>query len=326
MAESNTFIIFESLGALFLLGALFWMIESLWPDQPQQPRWRSDSLIDLIYWLFDGVVMRLLLSGLFLAVISITAYWIPRPTFSLVCKQPVWLQIPEILLLGDLIGYWVHRIMHRYPTLWSVHAIHHSSEHMDWLAVARVHPLESILKRVIETAPLYALGFSHPLLAICIPFIGIYPILLHANVNWDFGRFGNLIVSPRFHHWHHSSEADAIDKNFANLFPFWDILFGTAFLPKSRQPVQFGLLDEHLQPNLICHMIYPVKQWLAAVSKRYSRHSTDWKLSEKGAAEQQANEIAGDPTNYDWQSTSGLIGGRHLYRGEAEETVRSKVS
>ena len=32
---------------------------------------------------------------------------------------------------------------------------------------------------------------------------------------------------PRYHHWHHSSQKAAIDRNFAIHFPWIDKLFGT---------------------------------------------------------------------------------------------------
>jgi len=32
---------------------------------------------------------------------------------------------------------------------------------------------------------------------------------------------------PRFHHWHHGIEEEAIDVNFAIHFPWLDRLFGT---------------------------------------------------------------------------------------------------
>jgi sterol desaturase/sphingolipid hydroxylase (fatty acid hydroxylase superfamily) len=49
-------------------------------------------------------------------------------------KQPLWLQIIEILLITDFVQYWAHRAFHRIPFLWKFHAIHHSAERMDWLA------------------------------------------------------------------------------------------------------------------------------------------------------------------------------------------------
>ena len=50
----------------------------------------------------------------------------------------------------------------------------------------------------------------------------------------------SFLVSPRFHRWHHTSEEEARDKNFAGLWPLWDILFGTYYMPRESRPTVFG--------------------------------------------------------------------------------------
>jgi sterol desaturase/sphingolipid hydroxylase (fatty acid hydroxylase superfamily) len=52
-----------------------------------------------------------------------------------------------------------------------------------------------------------------------------------------------LIVSPRFHRWHHTDETEARDKNFAGLLPLWDLLFGTYYVPADLRPSHFGTTD-----------------------------------------------------------------------------------
>ena len=59
---------------------------------------------------------------------------------------------------------------------------------------------------------------------------------MHANLDWDWGPLRSFLVSPRFHRWHHTSEEEARDKNFAGLLPLWDILFGTYYMPRERRP------------------------------------------------------------------------------------------
>ena len=53
-------------------------------------------------------------------------------------------------------------------------------------------------------------------------------------------RCARLIATPAFHHWHHSAEREAVDKNFAVHTPILDILFGTYYLP-DRWPTEYGL-------------------------------------------------------------------------------------
>src|SRR5262245_17415371 len=61
-----------------------------------------------------------------------------------VATQPWWLQAIEVVLLSDLLVYWGHRLQHRVDWLWRFHSIHHSAEHLDWLAAHREHPLDTV--------------------------------------------------------------------------------------------------------------------------------------------------------------------------------------
>jgi sterol desaturase/sphingolipid hydroxylase (fatty acid hydroxylase superfamily) len=71
---------------------------------------------------------------------------------------------------------------------------------------------------------------------------------IHANVRWRFHPFRRLLATPAFHHWHHSAEPEAVDKNFAVHTPLWDLLFGTYFLPE-RWPKKYGLTGGAALPD-----------------------------------------------------------------------------
>ena len=66
--------------------------------------------------------------------------------------------------------------------------------------------------------------------------------LLHANVNWSYGPLRYVVPSPMFHRWHHPTEAEGLETNFAGLFPVIDLAFGTFFMPAGRQPQRFGIM------------------------------------------------------------------------------------
>jgi sterol desaturase/sphingolipid hydroxylase (fatty acid hydroxylase superfamily) len=163
-----------------------------------------------------------------------------------------------MLVVGDLIGYWVHRWFHIGP-LWRVHAVHHSSTALDWLSSTRLHPVNEILSRLLSALPLLLLGFAPGLLAAYVPFLTLYALLLHANVRWDFGPLRLILASPAFHRWHHASEAAAVNRNFAGLLPLWDLLFGTVYLP-SRQPAEFGVHDVRLPGSFAGLILYPFRR------------------------------------------------------------------
>lgn len=98
----------------------------------------------------------------FLTVMPIQ-YWITHlpdnPIVLYVQAQPIWLQFIELLIVVDFTVYWLHRAMHEVNFLWRFHAIHHSTEYMDWLASSRLHVIEVLMTRFIATLPIFLLGF-----------------------------------------------------------------------------------------------------------------------------------------------------------------------
>ena len=250
---------------LVVLGAFFAVVQKLWPANPTQPLWRSGSRTDLLYWFLTPLVTkaatRAVIYGLFAtATIALgkatVEQWV-HP-HGLVARQPTWIQAVEVLLMGDLIGYWTHRLFHRRP-LWVFHAIHHSSTELDWLSSVRLHPVNDTLSRLFQTIPFLAIGFSPKVMLAYVPFLTFYAILLHANVRWSLGPLGRVIASPAFHRWHYTSEQEGLDKNFAGLFPFLDIIFGTFYLPRGKQPARFGLENEPIPATLWGQLAYPFR-------------------------------------------------------------------
>ena len=71
-------------------------------------------------------------------------------------------------------------------------------------------------------------------------FVSVQSTLIHSNIRMNAGWLRYVIVTPQFHHWHHASDAEAIDRNYTAHTPLWDLLFGTWHLPKDRWPVKYG--------------------------------------------------------------------------------------
>jgi sterol desaturase/sphingolipid hydroxylase (fatty acid hydroxylase superfamily) len=260
-----------TLVALPVLALGFWTVERCWPARAQ-PRWRRDTPTDVAYWFLTPLVTKAIArAAVVVAVVLLALAAGVRPDGesirafaahgrgSLAQRQPVWLQAIEVVLIGDFIGYWVHRLFHG-RALWRIHAVHHSSERLDWLSSVRLHPLNDVGTRLAQAVPLFALGFDGPILAAYVPFLSLYAILLHANVSWDFGPLRHVLASPRFHQWHHTSEAEGLDTNFAGFFPFWDALFGTLYLPRDREPQAFGLANETVPAGLLGQLAYPFRR------------------------------------------------------------------
>lgn len=171
----------------------------------------------------------------------------------------MWLIALEMLVAGDFIGYGTHRAFHG-RALWKFHAVHHSSEELDWLSSVRLHPVNDVLSRMTQVMVLMLLGFPLMALAAYVPFLSLYAIMLHANVNWDFGPLRRVVASPRFHRWHHTSEEAGRDRNFAGLLPVWDVIFGTYYMPAGETPERFGVAEGDVPQSFLGQMMYPFRR------------------------------------------------------------------
>jgi sterol desaturase/sphingolipid hydroxylase (fatty acid hydroxylase superfamily) len=252
----------QSLILFFLgVGLTFGVLERLFPANKRRVV-RPGIGLDLFYWVFTPVVIKMI-TGLILTVCVYGAFtilgWPIGPDvmdgFGPLAQQPVGLQIVEVLILADFIGYWMHRWFH-VTKLWRFHAVHHSPKHLDWISAYRMHPFNDAFSRVMQALPLLLLGYPPKVLIAYVPFIVVFVVFLHTNIRWTFGPLKYVISSPTFHRWHHASEQDAIDRNYATIFPIWDLLFGTFYLPE-RQPEKYGVKDDSVPESFLGQMLYP---------------------------------------------------------------------
>ena len=171
----------------------------------------------------------------------------------------IWAQIVFYLLGADLVMYVLHRAFHM-AALWRFHAVHHSSEHLEWTSARRFHPVETVLHGVMANVVMVLLGTPPEVLTWMAPFNIITSALVHANLNWDFGPFRYLLVSPVYHRWHHTSAERGGSSNFASTFPVYDLLFGTFYLPAGMLPDGYGV-DEPGYPKAFQHqLLHPFRR------------------------------------------------------------------
>lgn len=168
--------------------------------------------------------------------------------------------VPQLLLcilVADLVQYWTHRAYHEIPFLWKFHAVHHSAKTMDWLAGSRMHVLELIFTRICILGPLYVLGFEKSVMDAYIIVVGFQAVFNHANVHLPWGPFRYLIVTSDFHHWHHSSDDAAIDKNYAAHYAFLDHLFRSAVKTSEKFPRQYGVVGDYMPDGFVKQQMFP---------------------------------------------------------------------
>lgn len=233
---------------------IFQPLERVFPAKSGQRFFRPEWLTDVCFFLGQ----YLLWSGLVLAALLYFKDWlenlVPQGFRDAVARQPWWLQAAEVVVLSDLCIYWGHRLQHRVGLLWRFHAVHHSAEHLDWLAAHREHPLDTIYTITIVNLPFFILGFPIVTLSMFIGFRGIWAIYIHSNVRLPLGPLRMLIGAPELHHWHHDRDRNA--GNYANLSPLMDILFGTYRCP-DHEPEGFGLRKPTAKTYL-GHLIGPL--------------------------------------------------------------------
>ena len=242
---------------MVITGLMYAPIERIFPHRKQQRLFRIEWKEDLFYYLVSSMLVQIF-SFLALAPSTfINANTDSWGAFRVgVASLPWAVQFLLVVLLSDLAQYWYHRVFHKVPFLWGFHAVHHSAKAMDWLAGSRMHFVEIVLLRSITSLPLFTLGFSPSVMQAYIGFVYIYSSLLHANLKGDFNVIGHWVATPRFHHWHHGLEQEAVDVNFAIHFPWIDKLFGTFYLPEGRWPKDYGV-PEQVPQGYWAQMRYP---------------------------------------------------------------------
>jgi sterol desaturase/sphingolipid hydroxylase (fatty acid hydroxylase superfamily) len=258
----------KSLPTLIALGAAFAVLTFFFACNPGRPWWRKRDLVtDLCYWFLVPLFARYLRIGL-LVMGAALIFGIHTPEGLVefydnghgpLAQLPLWAQIIAFLVSSDFLMYWSHRLFHG-MTLWKYHAVHHSSEELDWISAARFHPVNIFLGSVAADVILLLAGISPNVLVIVGPFTVAHSALVHANLNWTFGPFRYVLASPVFHRWHHTTAERGGSKNFAGTFPIFDVIFGTFYMPKNELPDRYGVSDPDFPASFGRQIIYPFKQ------------------------------------------------------------------
>lgn len=238
-------------------------------DRPraEPPR---EFAVDMAYWSVVSsfrVLSRLVvLACVVLVSIAIGAAISPRllQGFGPVMQQPKWLMLIELFMLTDFLTYWSHRACHRVPLLWRFHAVHHSPRKVHWTSTARLHPVNDVITYCSTVLPALALGFPFEALAPVAPVVALFAVWQHSKSNASLGPLSRAITSPLFHRWHHTHSDEGGDRNFAGVFAFWDVLFGTHYMPRGQVPTRFGLDDREMPESFWAQMVDPFRDPSAA--------------------------------------------------------------
>ncbi len=205
-----------------------------------------------------------------LAYMAILSYFYERAWMHISSFFLYWL---VLILLEDMLYYWLHRFDHEIRLFWAVHVTHHSSRKMNFTVGFRSSLLQP-LYRFIYFIPLAVLGFRPIDILLVYAGTQIWGIFVHTELIRKMGWLEYVMVTPSHHRVHHGSNPKYLDKNMGMFLIIWDKLFGT-FQPElteeEYQPICYGLTKNIENPNALSLIFHEWKQiWLDTTQKSIS--------------------------------------------------------
>jgi sterol desaturase/sphingolipid hydroxylase (fatty acid hydroxylase superfamily) len=250
------------------LGIVFAVLTHWSACNPGRPWWHKREIVtDVCYWFLIPLAARFVRIGL-MVMGAAYIYDIHGADdlikfyddgFGPLAAMPLWAQALTFLVVSDFLLYWFHRLYHG-AALWKYHAVHHSSEDLDWISAARFHPVNILLGTVLVDVVLLLAGISPNVMLWLGPFTTATSAFVHANLNWTLGPFKYVIAGPVFHRWHHTAANRGGSSNFAGTFPIWDLLFGTFYMPEHELPDAYGIDDQSFPESFGAQLLYPFQR------------------------------------------------------------------
>jgi len=241
---------------LLLMTLIFSPIEVIWPAYPKQSVFRPEWLLDVGYFLSTHLPIQITSFLILLPATQLTHVLSSTSAQAAMASLPWLVQFFLAVLVADLAEYAIHRAFHTVPFMWRFHAIHHSSKALDWLAGSRAHIVEDVVVRGFILVPMMFV-FSQGIIVAYLLFVTIHATWAHCNFGPTLKWLEPYVVLPRFHHWHHTSQKECIDKNYAIHFPWIDKIFGTYYFPADKWPDTYGLDNEKLPAGFWGQTFYP---------------------------------------------------------------------
>jgi alkylglycerol monooxygenase len=233
-------------------------------------------LNDMISSLSSGIT-NVIKDILGLTIVIISYPWM-KDHFMLMSVPDGWPTFVVAFIALDFAGYWVHRISHTVNLFWNNHIIHHSSEEFN-LACALRQSISSIIKIfAVFLLPAALLGVPQKVIAVIAPLHLFAQFWYHTRHISKLGFLEHLIVTPSHHRVHHAINPEYLDKNFGQIFIWWDKLFGTFQKELDDVPCVYGVTRPVRTWNPVrinfMHLIFLIRDaWYTA---RWSDKLTIW--------------------------------------------------
>jgi len=258
------------------LGVLF-VLELVHPWRKLQPKLRPGLGTDLFYLLVNVLVLFFfsyaLINTLMLAFTHALYHFfgITNIVAIKLDGMQMWARYVLMLVVGDLLGYFGHILLHRVGFLWRFHAIHHSSRMLDVWNAQRFHIGEQLFYPILLMVPMAMIGFPTGELVIASVLFRALSTFTHANVKVPLGPLKYVLNNPQFHLWHHAASVDPRrNVNYGDSLSCWDYLFGTAYMPEERSDLKLGFEGVEAFPTrFMAQQIHPLKTLLLDLRKRW---------------------------------------------------------
>ena len=219
------------------------LLEHVYPYHRSWNRARRDVRVDATHSITIALMLALATPFVLAGGVAIGGWLSSRIGIGLwPTSWPLLAQTALALVVGELPGYWVHRLEHEWEGLWRFHATHHSAPRLYWLNAGRFHPIDTLLTFVPSYGLLVVLGCGVEVLALFTLITAVHGIFQHANLQLRLGALNHFFSMAELHRWHHSKTLEEANHNYGQTVIVWDTLFGTRFLPRDREaPEAIGI-------------------------------------------------------------------------------------
>jgi sterol desaturase/sphingolipid hydroxylase (fatty acid hydroxylase superfamily) len=241
------------LGVFIAMMVLLWCIEF---GVPFATRRQRNYGINLLLTFCSLVIYSV--CAAFLAIVLERTAQIPFGLFHWM-DISMTLQVIIGVLFLDFFGAWlVHFLLHKFSMGWRFHCVHHLDKDIDVTTALRHHPVESVIRFAFMFIAAVFLGVPMWVVTFYQFIASTNALIEHANIRLPIflERLLNpVLVTPGFHHIHHSVEQPETDSNYGNIFSLWDHIFGTAHTKRINQVIPYGLNDHAINENSLKELV-----------------------------------------------------------------------
>ena len=195
---------------------------------------------DMVSSLSSGLT-NILRDGVKFTVIVVSYSWMVE-NIALITLKPAWIAISMAFIIQDFSGYWIHRLNHRVNILWNRHIIHHSSEEFNLACALRQSISDTFRFSAIFMIPAALFGVPAYYFAVMAPIHLFLQFWYHTQLIDKMGFLENILVTPSHHRVHHAINSIYLDKNYSQIFIFWDKMFGTFQEELKEEKPVYGVL------------------------------------------------------------------------------------